>query len=337
MWDIAPVNDVVCLRATGNVQRMAFVSVQFLVFFSAVAIAYFTLPVKFRWLALLAASIYYYATAGLAYLGVIGVASLLTFWFALAIEQTEAGARKRLMLAAIICVVAANLAVFKYLGFINDVVHALASKVGLHYEAPQFSIIAPLGVSFYSLQLIAYVVDVARGEKAERGFGRFLLFVLYFPKIISGPIERGRSFLPQIVGPHLFDAVRIVAGLELVVWGLFKKLVVADRIAPFVDRFYDHPYWFSGVELVLATFLYAFQLYFDFSGYTDMAIGGALILGYRLTENFNRPYFATSIQDFWKRWHISLTSWLTDYIYTPLSRSTWVKIKWRDWMLVSLS
>jgi hypothetical protein len=160
--------------------------------------------------------------------------------------------------------------------------------------------------------------------------------VTLFPKLIAGPIERGRNLLPQLKLDHAFDYARIVSGLQLIAWGAFKKVVVADRIAPIVQSVYDAPQGFDGVSIAFATWLYAFQIYCDFSGYTDMALGAALILGFKLTQNFNRPYFATSIQDFWKRWHISLTSWLTDYIFNPLIRSKLIKIKWYNLMLLSM-
>jgi D-alanyl-lipoteichoic acid acyltransferase DltB (MBOAT superfamily) len=160
--------------------------------------------------------------------------------------------------------------------------------------------------------------------------------VTLFLKIVAGPIERARNLLPQLKAAHAFDYARVVAGLQLMAWGAFKKIVVADRIAPFVQAVYDAPHNYDGAALSFATVLYAFQIYADFSGYTDLALGGALILGFKLTQNFNRPYFATSISDFWKRWHISLTSWLTDYIFNPLVRSKLIKIKWYNLMLISM-
>nr|WP_269144663.1 MBOAT family O-acyltransferase [Devosia faecipullorum] len=194
----------------------------------------------------------------------------------------------------------------------------------------------PLGISFYTFQVISYIVDVYRGERVERHFGLFVLYVMFFPKVVSGPIERARNLLPQLHALPGFSFPLAIAGFQLLLWGAFKKVVVADRIAPFVDRVYSAPQDFDGVATSFATWLYAFQLYFDFSGYTDMALGAAMMLGIRLMQNFDRPYFAVSVQDFWKRWHISLTSWLNDYVYTPITRSKRIKIKLYNLILIAL-
>jgi hypothetical protein len=172
--------------------------------------------------------------------------------------------------------------------------------------------------------------------RAETHIVPFALYVSFFPKIVAGPIERAKTLIPQFLVQHNFDYERSCFAIQLILWGAFKKIVVADRIAPFVARVYDNPQAVDGVAVTVATVLYAFQIYCDFSGYTDIAIGSALILGFKLMNNFNRPYIATSIQDYWKRWHISLTSWLTEYVYTPMSRTTAIRIKWFYLMLLSI-
>jgi D-alanyl-lipoteichoic acid acyltransferase DltB (MBOAT superfamily) len=313
-----------------------FISVQFATFLAAVAFVYFCLPYRVRWVWLLAASLGFYATYEPVYLVQILAASAATYFFAIKLEAETDKRRKVRLLAVSIGLLVVNLLVFKYTWFFNETARALVNVFGVEYPVPVIRILLPIGISFYTLQLISYLVDVFRGEKAERHFGFFALYVALFPKLIAGPIERARNLLPQLKADHALDYARVASGLQLIAWGVFKKAVVADRIAPIVASVYDAPKDFEGVSLAFATWLYAFQIYFDFSGYTDIALGVALVLGFKLTQNFNRPYFATSIQDFWKRWHISLTSWLTDYVFNPLIRSKFIRIKWYNLMLLSM-
>jgi len=314
---------------------MAFNTFAFLLFFALVAGVNFLLPARLRWGWLLAASLVFYGWAGPVYLIQILLAAFLSYAAALRMEAETDKARKKHILTLIVLALVGNLFAFKYVGFVNETLRSLAGLAHADYPFGVVDILAPLGISFYSFQLISYVVDVYRGAPAERHAGLFALYTTLFPKVISGPIERGKNLLPQLHAIPGFDHVRVAAGLQLVAWGAFKKIVVADRIAPLVDRVYDSPQAHEGIAMVAATFLYAFQLYCDFSGYTDMALGAGAILGFRLMRNFNRPYFATSIPDFWRRWHISLTSWLTDYVYTPLTRIK-IGIKWYRMMLLSL-
>lgn len=315
---------------------MVFNSLEFVGFFVVVVLVHFALPQRARWMWLLAASLFFYGYAGAIYLVQIVAAAAAAYYAALAIEAQAERAKKQRILALAIVALSANLIVFKYTSFFNETFRAVFGWAGLAYEIPVLHIIMPLGISFYTFQLIGYVIDVFRGAKAERHFGIFTLSVVLFAKVISGPIERAKSLLPQLHALPSFNYALALAGFQLMLWGAFKKIVVADRIAPFVNRVYDAPHEFEGVAMTFATFLYAFQIYFDFSGYTDMALGGAMILGVKLMQNFNRPYFAVSIQDFWKRWHISLSSWLTDYLYTPLTRAKWIKLKLYTLMLISL-
>jgi len=313
-----------------------FISAQFATFFAVVAAAYFCLPHRVRWIWLLGASLSFYAVLEPLYAVLALAASAVAFGLALRMEKAASQRARRTLLAVGLAALVGNLAVFKYAGFLNETLRALLGADGAEHPVSAFGILPPLGISFYTLQLVGYLVDVYRGEKAERHFGLFALYVTLFVKIIAGPIERARTLIPQLRETHLFEYARVVAGLQLIAWGVFKKAVVADRIAPIVSGVYDHVHAFDGAALAFATWLYAFQIYCDFSGYTDMALGGALILGFKLTGNFNRPYFATSLADFWRRWHVSLTSWLEDYVHRPLTRSQLARVRWRELMLASL-
>jgi D-alanyl-lipoteichoic acid acyltransferase DltB (MBOAT superfamily) len=315
---------------------LVFNSLQFVAFYAIAVLGYFALPGRFRWMWLLAASLYFYASAQPAYVVLILAATAVAFFAAFKIEAAAEKPAKLRWLWIAIGLLAGNLLLFKYTGFINETIRAAFNLTGTDYPVGAISILMPLGISFYTFQLIGYLVDVFRGAKAERHPGIFALWVTFFPKMISGPIERARGLLPQLHDPKPFVYATFVAGLQLVAWGAFKKIVVADRLAPYVASVYGDPHAWDGVSMAFATWIYAFQLYFDFSGYTDMALGTALILGFKLMPNFNRPYFATSIQDFWKRWHMSLTTWLTDYVFNPLMKSNFIKMKWYNLMMLSM-
>lgn len=310
---------------------MFFNSSAFLGFFAIVVAGYFAVAPRYRLAWLLIASAGFVAYVGPFFLVLALVATTFAFVVARVLERIEKGrpARQTVLAFAIVALLA-NLATFKYAPFFNGLLGQSPEGNGL------ITLVLPVGISFYTLQLIGYLIDVYRGEQAERSLGVFALYALFFPKLVSGPIERGRNLLPQLHELPGFNLTMAIAGIELILWGAFKKFVVADRIAPFVDGVFGAPHEFDGVATAVATWLYAFQLYFDFSGYTDMALGAASILGIRLMQNFDRPYFATSVQDFWKRWHISLTSWLTDYLYTPITRAKWIRIKLYNLILIAL-
>jgi D-alanyl-lipoteichoic acid acyltransferase DltB (MBOAT superfamily) len=218
---------------------------------------------------------------------------------------------------------------FKYFNFFNNSIEVIFSQFNLFYDSPTFQLLLPVGISFYTFQTLSYSIDVYRGErKAEHHLGYFALYVSFFPQLVAGPIERSTRLLPQFFKKHEFNAQRISDGLKLMLWGFFKKVVIADRLAVLVNQVYNNSNSYDGAPLLLATYFFAFQIYCDFSGYSDIAIGAAQVLGFNLMDNFNRPYYAKSISEFWKRWHISLSTWFRDYLYIPLGGNRVVKWKW---------
>lgn len=296
---------------------MPFHSLGFLVFFFIVTPLYFALPQRHRWLGLLAGSYFFYLSSG-------GLAFLLLLLltganYAAGIQIGDHDfPRKRIVLVVCLILNFGCLTFFKYFEFfIRSAQNVFSSSLGLGNGA--FHFVLPLGISFYLFKNVSYVLDVYRGTlPSERHAGRYALYVAFFPQLLAGPIERSTRFLPQAHQPHPFEPGRIAAGLRLMLWGFFQKLVIADNLAALVDSVYSHPADYQGPTLVLATILFAFQIYYDFSGYSDIAIGAARLLGYETTANFNRPYSSTSIADFWRRWHISLSTWFRDYLYIPL-------------------
>jgi len=304
---------------------MLFNSFSFLAFFALVAGAYYALPHRHRWPLLLVASLYFYATFSPAYvvllLGVTGVA----FAGGVAIEGARGERARSAILAIAIAIVVAALGSFKYSGFLLGTLDSVLPSAGLAGRTlfpsfPRMDLVLAVGLSFYTFSCVSYLVDVRRGELAvEQHFGHFALYVSFFPKLLAGPIERAGPFLEQIRRPVLFSAASVTLGLQLMLWGLFKKVVIADHLAGFVDGAYGQAAFASPADLVLATYFFAFQLYCDFSGYSDMAIGAAKVLGIDLMTNFRRPYLSRSTQEFWgRRWHLSLAAWFRDYLYIPL-------------------
>ena len=214
------------------------------------------------------------------------------------------------------------LVLFKYFDFLNDSLAGLARFAGWNYSIGALALVLPVGLSFHTFQAMSYTIEVYRGRQpAERHFGIYALYVMFFPQLVAGPIERPQNLLPQFRVFHQFDYERVTNGLKLIAWGLFKKTVVADRLALFVNPVYANPAQFDGPILVLATLSFAFQIYCDFSGYSDIAVGSARVLGFRLMRNFDRPYHALSVAEFWRRWHISLSTWFRDYLYYALGET----------------
>ena len=306
---------------------MLFHSLSYLVFFPLVVAGYFVFPARWRWAFLLAASYYFYASWKPAYLLLIVASTLVDYVIGLRLGAEERPRRRRGWLIASLTVNLGLLFAFKYLNFFSGALGDAFRDLGIFVDVPQLDVLLPVGISFYTFQTISYSVDVYwRAREPERHLGRFALYVSFFPQLVAGPIERSTRLLPQFRRPTRLEWERLESGLGLILWGLFKKMVIADRAAQIVDAVYAHPNDFGGATLLIATYAFAFQIYGDFSGYSDIAVGSARVLGFDLMENFNRPYWATSIGDFWRRWHISLSTWFRDYLFIPLGGS---RVGWR--------
>lgn len=244
---------------------------------------------------------------------------ILIDYFAAIVIEKSSGKNRRLCLIISIVLTCLGLVFFKYINFVNDNLRVFAGFLHWNYSISFLKLALPVGLSFQTFQSLAYLIEVYRkNQKAERNLSSYALFILFFPIMVSGPIERPQNLLHQFYEKHYFDYQRVVDGLKLIVWGMFKKVVVADRLAAFVNEVYNSPANYRGITLILATFFFAYQIYCDFSGYSDMAIGAARVMGFRLIKNFDSPYFAISISEFWRKWHISLSSWFRDFLYIPL-------------------
>lgn len=306
---------------------MVFNSLAFLIFFPLFFLLYKILPLKVRWIMMLVLSYAFYMAWQADLLYLILFTTLVSYVCAILIEKFEGkrGAQKAFMITAV-TVSLAVLFFFKYFNFVSSNVTALLKSFGLEVSDFTLELILPVGISFYTFQTLSYVIDVYRGNmKAERHFGYYALYVSFFPQLVAGPIERPENLIPQLKARNPFTVNDTAMGLKFMLVGFFKKIVVADQVSKFVDAVYNNvgagSELVNGFTVALATVLFAVQIYCDFSGYTDIAIGCARILGIRLMQNFNDPYSATSIKDFWRKWHISLTSWFTDYVYIPLGGS----------------
>ena len=298
---------------------MPFNSLYFAGFFPLVVLLYYAIPQRYRWLLLLVASYYFYMCWQINFAVLIVLSTLVAYFSSIQVEQATSETRKKIFLGINIVLNLGLLLGFKYLGFFGSVVQDVLDRFHILYEVPEFHWMLPVGISFYTFQIVSYSIDVYREEiPAERHLGIFALFVCFFPKVIAGPIERAGKLLPQFRKPHYFEYDLVSDGIKLMFWGFFKKVVIADRLAPLVNHVYATPTDFDGIPLVLATVFFVFQVYCDFSGYSDIAIGSARVLGFDLTTNFNRPYFSRSISDYWRRWHMTLTNWFYDYLYFPV-------------------
>ena len=308
---------------------MLFNSWQFFIFFPVVTTLYFIIPHKYRRFLLLTASCVFYAAFVPAYLLILGATIIVDYVAGIFIEKNN-GKRRLFYLVISIAANVGVLAFFKYFNFFNDSVVSLAHFIGWNYPIGSLKILLPIGLSFHTFQAMSYTIEVYRGhQKAERNLGIYALYVMFYPQLVAGPIERPQNMIHQFYEKHYFEYQRVVDGLKVMAWGLFKKVVIADRLSILVDQVYNNPTEFSGFPLILATVLFAFQIYCDFSGYSDMAIGAAQVMGFKLMDNFNRPYFSKSIAEFWKRWHISLSAWFKDYLYIPLGGNRVGEWRWQ--------
>lgn len=307
---------------------MLFNSVEFLIFFPTVTLLFFLLPHKVRWTLLLIASCVFYMAFIPVYILILAFTIVIDYFAGILIENRAGSRRKSFLLMSLIANVGV-LAAFKYYDFAAHNISELAHLMGVHNSLPALAIILPVGLSFHTFQAMSYTIEVYRGnQKAERNFGIYALYVMFYPQLVAGPIERPQNLIHQFREVHLFDYNRVTDGLKLMLWGMFKKVVIADRLAVYVDEVYKQPRTWGGVPLIIATLFFAFQIYCDFSGYSDIAIGAAQVMGFKLMTNFNRPYHAKSISEFWKRWHISLSTWFRDYLYVPLGGNRASRHRW---------
>lgn len=252
------------------------------------------------------------------YIVILGTTIVVDYFAGIYLEKVKGSKRKWLLIASLIANIGA-LALFKYFNFLNENLSFFLNSLGYSNHIPNLSILLPIGLSFHTFQAMSYTIEVYKNnQKAERNFFIYALYVMFYPQLVAGPIERPQNMLHQFYEKHYFNYDRVVSGLRLMLWGLFKKVVIADRLAMITDKIYGDPYSHGSVILFIATLSFAFQIYCDFSGYSDIAIGAARVMGFKLMQNFNNPYSAKSISEFWHRWHISLSSWFRDYLYIPL-------------------
>ncbi len=308
---------------------MLFNSFEYCLFLPIVLVIYYLLPFARRTWFLLIASYIFYMFWRWEYIIIIIAQTEIGYLGGLLLDKCDSRRKKLFCLQAVLISIFAILFFFKYFNFANNALRTTVLWLGGAYNIHNLGFLLPVGISFHTFQTASYIIDLYRGKiPVERSFSRFALFVSFFPLLVAGPIERARNLLPQFQSQQSFDTRRLTSGARLILWGLFKKVVIADRLAEYVNLIYATPDSFSGVTLALATYCFAFQIYCDFSGYSDIAIGSARMLGFDLMENFRLPYLATSISEFWQRWHISLSTWFRDYVYVSLGGNRVTKGRW---------
>ena len=307
---------------------MLFNSFAFAIFLPIVFIFYWVLPHKARWILMLAASYYFYMSWNAKYVFLILFTTIISYVAAILLEKTEKLRNKKWILVGTAVACLGVLFFFKYFNFVSESLTAVFRLFAIQMNPLLLNLLLPVGISFYTFQTLSYVIDVYKGDvKAEHHFGYYAAFISFFPQLVAGPIERTNNLLPQIKAEHKFNYDQATYGLKLMAWGYFKKIVIADTLSQYVSKVYDTPQGFSGFALILVTVFFTLQIYCDFSGYSDIAIGTAKLLGINLMTNFKSPYFSQSIKEFWSRWHISLSTWFRDYVYIPLGGSREGKIR----------
>jgi len=307
---------------------MLFNTLSFLVFFPIVTILFYLTSPKYRWIILLIASCYFYMFFIPFLILVLLVTIVIDYYAGILIERNEGVKRKSYLIISILstCFV---LFIFKYFDFFNNNLHSIFNLLHIDIPDRKFNILLPIGLSFHTFQSLGYVIEVYYGrQKAEKHFGIYSLYVLFYPQLVTGPIERPQNLLAQLNKKQSFDYGNLINGLRLILFGLFLKMVIADNLAPYVDQIYNSPQTYSSISILTAIFFYSFQIYCDFLGYSTIAVGCALAMGFTLMDNFKSPYLARSINEFWQRWHISLSTWFRDYVYFPLGGNRVSKLKW---------
>ncbi|MEP7278874.1 MAG: MBOAT family O-acyltransferase [Bacteroidota bacterium] len=298
---------------------MLFNSIEFAFFFPVVTLLFFLLPHRFRWLLLLLASCFFYMFFKPVYILILFFTIAIDYFAGIWIANESGRRRRKLLLLLSIVANVGVLAFFKYFNFLAVNINSLFGFIHVEEEVPLLKILLPIGLSFHTFQAMSYTIEVYRGnQQAERHFGIYALYVMFYPQLVAGPIERPQNILYQFYEKKKFHYENMRRGLILIAWGLVKKVVIADRLALFVNQVYNQPEGYKGIPLAIGTVFFAFQIFCDFSGYSDIAIGCAKCMGFHLMTNFNRPYQASSIAEFWKRWHISLSTWFRDYVYISL-------------------
>lgn len=305
---------------------MLFNSLAFAVFLPIVFFLYWVLPNKYRPLWIFITGYYFYMSWNVKYVVLILFTTVVSYGCAILMQRWKK--KKTILLCSTLIASLGVLFFFKYFNFFSLSAANVLGHFSIHLQPVTVSLMLPVGISFYTFQTLSYVIDVYRGDvEAEKNFITYAAFITFFPQLVAGPIERTGSLLPQIKGEHRFDKEEAVYGLLLMAWGFFKKLIVADNLALYVDLIFDDVYSYAGFSLLLAAFFFTMQIYCDFSGYSDIAIGCARLFDIHLMTNFKSPYFAVSIKDFWSRWHISLSTWFRDYVYIPLGGNRVGKVR----------
>ena len=298
---------------------MTFISLEFVIFLIIVFTIYWKIKASYRWMLLFISSYYFYMCWNVEYVGLIFITTYISYICAIKVEKSQSVKEKKrwLFLCLVICL--GILFLFKYFNFCFLSISKILGAMSITLHPMTLNLLLPVGISFYTFQTVGYVLDVYRGTiPAERHFGIYATFISFFPQLVAGPIERTVNLLPQIKEDRVFDYSLAVVGLRQMLLGCFKKVVIADNLAIYVDMVYNNLPVYDGGALLFAAVFFSFQIYCDFSGYSDIAIGCAKLFGIKLMTNFDRPYLAMSVKEFWSRWHISLSTWFRDYLYIPL-------------------
>jgi len=297
-------------------------------FFPMVVAIYFWLPDRFRWILLLIASYYFYMCWNYKYVVLLLFTTVICYICAIWIHRSRNQLLRKSLLIFTLFSYLGTLFFFKYFNFVGNSINILFQKFNIFYNVPAYHYLLPVGISFYTFQALSYTIDVYKGSiQPEYHFGKFALFKSFFPQLVAGPIERASNMLPQFSQKHKFEYENLRDGVAQMLWGFFKKVVIADRLAKYVNLVYNNPTDYHGAHYIIATLFFTFQIYCDFSGYSDIALGTAKVMGYKLMTNFRRPYMSVNIREFWQRWHISLSTWFRDYLYISMGGNR--VVKWR--------
>ena len=308
---------------------MLFNTFEFLIFFFIVLIVFFSVPQKRRWFILLLASYFFYGYWKPSYLILIAGSTVADYLLSNAIGKSKNDRKRKKLLSISLILNLSLLFAFKYFDFLADSFNEILTTSDNSYKIKLLNLALPVGISFYTFQTMSYTIDVYnRKIKPEKHFGIFALFVSFFPQLVAGPIERASNLLPQFKRDTFIDYNRFASGAQLILWGLLKKALIADRVGLIANEIFNNHEDYQGFTLIIGVICFAFQIYCDFSGYSDIAIGTARVFGYDLMKNFKSPYFASSLTDFWRRWHISLSTWFKDYVYIPIGGNKVLKWRW---------